>query len=424
MKMADDAAASPCASPPSHESCAAEPIHVPGAIQPHGAFVALLARSGLITHASANLENFCGTAARDALGCPASKLFEEDVSRSILQGCEDAAMVDALHSARARDGTFLHLHGFRSGAYLCIDIEPFHKAIRQESLLHIAQSIAEPMREAADRIELCELAVSGLKRALGYDRVMAYRFAPDGHGEVIAEAREPHLECYLGLRYPASDIPPQARLLYMRNPVGAIVDSSYIPVPLLCDASACHPPLDLTMSTLRSVSPVHCEYMRNMGTAASLTIGLPGRDGLWGCSSVTTPPRRHRVRAIARSPPSSGRWCRCCCRPSAPARSRRSDSNEATCCDCWCAGSRRRSRCSMQCAPPGASCWTSSGRRARWYGTRARWPSWASFRRWHRPGRRWRDCSPTPTTDSSLSTMSPRVIRNSPPVPKREAGRC
>ena len=258
--------------------CDSEPIHVPGAIQPHGALVALLVDDGIVTHASANLEVHLGVAPAAALGRPVSFLFGDTTGRSILDACHGPAPTIP---AEARDGSPLQLNAFRSGDYLCVDIEPVLDAPGQESLIGMAQSVVEPMREAADRIELCELAVSGLKRILGYDRVMAYRFAADGHGEVIAEVRAARLEPYLGLRYPASDIPPQARLLYSRKRVGGVVDSRYVPVPLVVRTRA-HPPLDLTMSGLRSVSPVHCEYMRNMGTAASLTIGLSEREGLWG----------------------------------------------------------------------------------------------------------------------------------------------
>jgi light-regulated signal transduction histidine kinase (bacteriophytochrome) len=132
---------------------------------------------------------------------------------------------------------------------------------------------------------------------------MAYRFGPDGHGEVIAEACAPQLEPYLGLRYPASDIPPQARRLYLRQRVGAIADSSYQPVPLLAAPALDDGGLiDLTHSALRGVSPIHLEYMRNMKTAASLTIGLAQRQDLWGmlvCHHATPRIAGPDLRAVA-----------------------------------------------------------------------------------------------------------------------------
>jgi diguanylate cyclase (GGDEF)-like protein/PAS domain S-box-containing protein len=147
----------------------------------------------------------------------------------------------------------------------------------------MARQVVVAFKHAGSALELCELAVDGLKALSGYDRVMAYRFHDDGHGEVIAEARDASLEPYIGQHYPASDIPPQARNLYLRQRVGAIVDSSYVPVPLCVEPTLDDgAPLDLTHSTLRSASPIHCEYMRNMNTAASLTIGLSFGSDLWG----------------------------------------------------------------------------------------------------------------------------------------------
>jgi diguanylate cyclase (GGDEF)-like protein/PAS domain S-box-containing protein len=147
----------------------------------------------------------------------------------------------------------------------------------------IARSVTETFQPAASRRELCELAVHGLKAMTGYDRVMAYQFAEDGHGEVIAEARAAHLTPYLGQHYPATDIPPQVRRLYLRQRVGMVADASYQPVPLLTDPTQDDGmPLDLTHSALRSISPIHRAYMRNMKTAASLTVGLGHGQDLWG----------------------------------------------------------------------------------------------------------------------------------------------
>jgi diguanylate cyclase (GGDEF)-like protein/PAS domain S-box-containing protein len=161
----------------------------------------------------------------------------------------------------------------------------------------MARSVVGTFLHAASVVELCELAVQGLKAISSYDRVMAYRFYEDGHGEVIAEARDASLKAYLGQHYPASDVPPQARGLYLRQRVGAIADSSYTPVPLCVDPTQDDGiPLDLTHSVLRSVSPVHCEYMRNMNTAASLTVGLSYGPDLWGMLVChDTKPRRAGV---------------------------------------------------------------------------------------------------------------------------------
>ena len=159
-----------------------------------------------------------------------------------------------------------------------------------------------PFRPALLRIqrvvtsaELADVVVQQMRRVTGFERVLFYRFHEDGHGSVDAEAKEPALEPYLGLHYPASDIPAQARELYRRNWLRLIFDASAKParvVPTLrVDTGG---PLDLSFSVLRSVSPIHLEYMANMGVRASMSISLIVRDRLWGLISCLnhTSPRR------------------------------------------------------------------------------------------------------------------------------------
>ncbi len=134
--------------------------------------------------------------------------------------------------------------------------------------------------------QLCD-EVAGIFRAItGYDRVMVYRFDSAGHGQVIAEERQPGLEAFLGNRYPASDIPQMARLLYIRNRVRVLVDTLYTPVPL---APALSPltgaQLDMSLCFLRSISPIHVQYLKNMGVRATLVASLVVDGQLWGLVS-------------------------------------------------------------------------------------------------------------------------------------------
>ena len=273
--------------------CGSEPIHIPGAIQPHGAVLAALADGLLVTHASANMAAILGRPVEAVLGRSLENAIGEVACRVLLDtGMSGAITPEQVHSLSVPDGGVLNLRAHRTGRHVCVDIEP--QILEPTRPLFMARQVMVAFKHAASAIELCELAVDGLKALSGYDRVMAYRFLEDGHGEVIAEARDASLKAYLGQHYPASDIPPQARRLYMRQRVGAIVNSSYVPVPLFAEPSLDDgTPLDLTHSALRSPSPVHCEYMRNMNTAASLTIGLAYGSELWGmlvCHHAT--PRR------------------------------------------------------------------------------------------------------------------------------------
>ncbi|SNX71557.1 diguanylate cyclase (GGDEF)-like protein [Cereibacter ovatus] len=270
--------------------CEMEPIATPGAIQPHGALVMARADGGLVSHASANLDQILGLPAASVLGLPIDAVIGR-VNEILLREARrrGSETLEAIGSLRRADGRLLHLHAFQSDD-MCLDIEPERD---EDGPLPpgATQSVIETFSGATTQVELCELAVHGLRKVTGYDRVMAYRFGQDGHGEVIAEQRRQDLEPYLGLRYPASDIPQIARALYLRQRVGSIADSRYQPVPLLA-----HPglddlvPLDLTHSSLRSVSPIHREYMQNTHVAASLTIGLADGERLWGmlvCHNMT-----------------------------------------------------------------------------------------------------------------------------------------
>src|SRR4029079_3964077 len=144
--------------------------------------------------------------------------------------------------------------------------------------------------------ELGEVVVQELRRVSGFERILFYRFHEDEHGSVHAEAKEPAMEPYLGLHYPASDIPVQARKLYCKNWLRLIFDGKARPARVVPTLRAdTRGPLDLSFSVLRSVSPVHLEYMANMGVRASMSISLVVRDRLWGLISCLNHTGPHRV---------------------------------------------------------------------------------------------------------------------------------
>jgi PAS domain S-box-containing protein len=292
----------PCAK---EAACAHEAIHTPGAIQAQGALIAVQASSGLVTHASANLRMFLGQDAASVLGRPFAEIVDAASCRALMSAEGKVSGGSAFHMVTGPDGLRLQLRAHQTGRIICVDIEPVRSGPDGVSALIQVQSIRDTFSGAASRLELCERAVRGLKEVTGYDRVMAYRFAADGHGEVVAEALEPALPPYLGLHYPAGDIPAQARRLFLQQRVAAIADSSYVPVPILADATlADGTSLDLTYSGLRSPSAVHREYMRNMQTAASLTVALVHEEALWGmlvCHHSTPMVAGPELRAVADS---------------------------------------------------------------------------------------------------------------------------
>ncbi len=139
------------------------------------------------------------------------------------------------------------------------------------------------LHAASDLQTLYEVSVREIQRMTGYDRVLIYRFEEEGHGQVIAEASAPSMELFNGLFFPASDIPEQARELYRRNWLRIIPDADYTPVPLVPQLRPdTQQQLDLSFSTLRSVSPIHCQYMKNMGVLSSMSVSLIQGGKLWG----------------------------------------------------------------------------------------------------------------------------------------------
>jgi PAS domain S-box-containing protein len=287
--------------------CAREPIHIPNAIQPHGALLVAFGDGSRITHASANLHEFLDVGAGEVLGKPLAFALGESAFQQLMSnGAPGEPLGDRSCSIIGRGGV-LRLRKFRSDLRICVDVERIMGQGSERPEWTSAHGILNSFRNAKSVGELCDLAVQGMKSITGYDRVMVYQFGPEGHGEVIAEALAEGLEPYFGQRYPASDIPEQARRLYLRQRVGVIGDSRYQPVPLLVDPSEIQVAVDLTHSVFRSVSPVHREFMRNMNTAASMTIGIQRstdalKPELWGmivCHHQSPRYTGPEVRAVA-----------------------------------------------------------------------------------------------------------------------------
>jgi len=275
-------------------TCDREPIHIPGSIQPQGALLLLefgdLGTVPTIRVASAN----CAT----LLGIDASELIGAPLTRAILAHDADAVVERLasgplhlhpvyIHAARgaAIDTTF-NAVAHRIDRFVALELEPVlpGEGVNPSDLYRRLQTAMVDLRQRGPVKAICERLVYHVKAITGFDRVMAYRFDPEWNGEVIAEEKREDLEPFLGLHYPAADIPRQARELYTRNWLRFIADRDYTPVPLLPSAHlpGTQIPLDLSNSVLRSVSPIHLQYLRNMGVGASMSISLI-RDGqLWG----------------------------------------------------------------------------------------------------------------------------------------------
>jgi light-regulated signal transduction histidine kinase (bacteriophytochrome)/CheY-like chemotaxis protein len=265
-------------------NCDREPIHILGSVQPFGFLLGLLS-DFTIAMASENVGDFLGSELSTLLGTPLNQTLSDEAIAAI------RARVDQLSGPDAVERMFgvelqpgkppfdLAIHF--SGAYLVVEGEPsvFEAGVNSGELVRL---MLGRIRKTRGLIDLAQEAARQLRVLTGFDRVMVYRFHPDGSGEVIAEVAAAGLEPFLGLHYPASDIPRQARILYQRNWLRIIADINAQPATLRSTATHSAALLDLSMSVLRSVSPIHVEYLRNMGVGASMSVSIL-RDGkLWG----------------------------------------------------------------------------------------------------------------------------------------------
>lgn len=284
--------------------CAREPIRIPGAIQPFGALMVLDAQDLRIVTASVNSSELLGHAVTPG----------ETLARS-----DDDGWNEALETIRAWAGSdgealsftvrvhdrLLYLSGSRGPQGLVVEFEPVQAETiaTLDSLYPELRTFLDELDPAGDSELILQRTSAELRRLTGFDRVLVYRFDSDGHGTVVAEDNNGVLPVYLNHRFPASDIPRQARELYCLNRIRLIPDAGYVPVPL--DPPFIGPdnaPVDLTYATWRSVSPVHVEYMRNMGTMSSMSVSLVVDGELWGllsCHSASPHYVQPQVRAAS-----------------------------------------------------------------------------------------------------------------------------
>ncbi|WP_066343499.1 ATP-binding protein [Azohydromonas lata] len=269
--------------PPDLADCANEPIRVPGGIQPHGRMLVLDAADAHLVACSANWN-----------APPPLDDWRERLAPHLaaLQEGEGPA---PLGSVTLEDGRRWDLTGHRLPRLLVLELEPTeHPLGLQAPVYALARRFLPRMQEARDVQALLALAVEEFKRLTGFGRCLAYRFDEEGHGEVLAEALDQGYDAYLAHRFPAADIPAQARQLYLLNQIRLIPDARYTPVPLRCVDAAWQPQdIDLSWAALRSVSPLHLEYMRNMGTLASMSVSIVVRGRLWGLVSCHDRDARH-----------------------------------------------------------------------------------------------------------------------------------
>ncbi|HEY0112985.1 MAG TPA: histidine kinase dimerization/phosphoacceptor domain -containing protein [Allosphingosinicella sp.] len=249
-------------------SCDREPIHIPGAVQPHGLLL-VLDGNGRLAGQAGELRPGDAEPSAEALEALIGQMPAEAIpdSGTFYLGCFEGCDVTA----------------HRSGGLLLVEFEQASDDLAPAAALAQAQKFASSLEAAHDIDAACAEAARAVRDLTGYDRIMIYRFLADGSGAVIAEEREPSEPSLLNHHFPASDIPKQARQLYLRNLVRVIPNVGYEAAPLiLTQGGGAEPPLDMSDCVLRSVSPVHIQYLKNMGVAASASISIVVGGELWG----------------------------------------------------------------------------------------------------------------------------------------------
>jgi light-regulated signal transduction histidine kinase (bacteriophytochrome) len=270
-------------------TCDREPIRTPGSIQPHGFLLALDPRLDVV-QVSDNLAQFTGVPPEQALGRPLSDIIGARSAGAVAPGLRGGQLRErpAYIATVSLEGEPFDVLAHAYDALLMLEFEPARgdRAADVQQLYPLVGDFLNKINDADSIPEMSRLAAAEIRALTGFGRVLVYSFDEEGHGTVLAECLADGYDSYLGQRFPASDIPRQARELYVLNRIRLIQDANYTPARLVPPEN----PLsgkanDLSFAALRSVSPVHLQYMRNMGTMASMSVSLIVKGKLWGLIS-------------------------------------------------------------------------------------------------------------------------------------------
>ena len=295
-------------------NCDDEPVHIPGCIQDHGFLLSMRPDDLLVTQVSENCQRFTGRSVEQILGQPLAAIIGEAAVRRIIQMRDSEPLENnPLYALTARmpgmcaDTPALDISLHLSDGALIIELEQTggatHCAAPPSDYYAVVKRLLARLRGTDSLAQFCTTSALEMRRVIGLDRVMMYRFHADDSGEVMADAHRQDLHSWLGLRYPASDIPKPAREIFKRIGVRPLPDVngalSEI-VPLIAPATG--RALDMTYCALRGASRMYTEYLNNMGVAATLTMPILRGSHLWGlivCHHYAPTALPYQVRAAA-----------------------------------------------------------------------------------------------------------------------------
>ena len=268
------------------KECAREPIHIPGSIQPYGMLFVLEGDDHRVIQVSDNVGHWLpqlsvDTVLHKTLGDiigqeQADQIRHIVVERSLMPIQSTIIKIDEMWFDAVA-------HKVDNNIVVELEIVDDKKSMARDFFYDELRDFAVGLRNATTLPDLFDFVTEKIRAITGFDRVKLYRFDENWNGEVVGENKAEYMPSYRGLHFPASDIPEQARKLYMTNYIRQIADVNYAPVPII---PPLHPdsekPLDMSLSVLRSVSPIHVQYLANMGVAASMSVSIIQDGKLWG----------------------------------------------------------------------------------------------------------------------------------------------
>ncbi|MFD1096278.1 ATP-binding protein [Salegentibacter chungangensis] len=262
-------------------NCDKEPIHIIGKSQSHGLILSVYFESLEVIQSGSNAKDILGISSDNILGRPVQEIVGDSFAEKLAEKLQQQTSL--LPEELEINGKKFIVLAHRSEENLILDIEPLGELHDPYLFQRQLTKVLNNLKVQENAPELCREVARLTREFFDYDRVMIYRFDEEWNGEVIAEEKKEELESWLGLHYPASDIPAQSRKLFLKHPIRIIADVNYDPVSISPELSpVTGKPLDLSRSQLRGVSPIHIEYLQNMNVGASLTAAIIVNGKLWG----------------------------------------------------------------------------------------------------------------------------------------------
>ncbi len=279
------------------QNCDNDPIHIPGSIQGFGYLIATDAEFKKFNYISKNFDEIAPNGIQKLLSAPPGELFTEKEQHKIKNVLGHSTIENQREQlfTKVLAGKTLHVTAHIQANQAIFELVETHANDSSVDPLEEVRGVLSMLNQSNSMEDMFQQVVNRLRWLSGFDRVKAYRFLPDDSGEVFAESKHAEVPSYLNLRFPAYDIPPSARRLYASTPSRFLWDILADNIPVIA-ADPAYSPLDMSLSVLRGLNPVHAQYLKNMGVRSTLTLPIVVDGRLWGLFAL------HHYRLLQPSP--------------------------------------------------------------------------------------------------------------------------